>query len=493
MRDPSATPSARRPTPAARAARLLLATALLAPVAAGADTPLLRIELRPTAYQETLHYLENVLHAAVENRRPDEGRLELVVTEGDLPTLWLLGEVTLLERSRPYAEIAAERRAASPTLPPQEYKTYGEILEWMDRVEARYPEIARKVNVTQMFGLPRTWQGNHDIWAIKLSDHVGQHEDEPAVLVDSLHHANEMVTMEFALDIVDRLTDAYGRNPTATGFVDDYQIWVIPVVNPDGLDYIWSTNNLWRKNRRNNGGGVFGVDLNRNYPFLWGVCGNGSPNPSSSTYIGPEPLSEPEVKAVVSLGLWLRPVIYLSHHSGSGPEILSPYRCAKLAEAPIVNTLRDLYRGRMGYGWRLASSSGESFEWFYNQVSSLGFLSEVGTAGTPPFSQVKAMLAQARSGWIFLLESLEAGPLVQGHVTDSATGLPVEAEIASSRVAFTEGERRACEAGFGRYSWFLPLEGHTLTFSAPGYVSKQVPVNVALGGVSLDVELDPAP
>ena len=363
----------------------------------------------------------------------------------------------------------------------------------MDRVEANYPDIAKKVNVSEMFGVRGTWVGDHDIWAIKLSDNVEQDEDELAVLVDSLHHANEMMTMEFAIDIVDRLTDVYGRNPLATSFVDDYQIWVIPVVNPDGLDYIWSTNNLWRKNRRNNGGGVFGVDLNRNYPFLWGACGNGSPNPSSSTYIGPEPLSEPEVQAIVALGLWLRPTIYLSHHTGTPYDVLVPYRCANMAESPVVTTMRDLYRGRMNYSWRFASSSGESFEWFYNQVSSIAFLSEVSPSGTPPFSVVKGELARARPGWIFLLESLRNGPLVQGRVTDSTTGLPIEAEIASSRVSFTEGERRACEARYGRYSWFLPLEASTLTISAPGYQAKQVPVTVGNGGLVLDVTLDPQP
>ena len=472
---------------------VLLVATLLAPPAAATDTPLLRIELRPGEYAATLHYLENVFHAEVVNRMPDEGLLELIVSESEMPTMWLLGEVTILERSRPYAEIAAERRAANPTAPPQEYKTFDEILAWMDQIEAEYPEIARKVNVSEMFGLPGTWQGDHDIYAIKLSDNVGVHEDEQAVLIDSLHHAGELITMEFTLDIVNTLTELYGKNPTATSFVDDFQIWVIPVMNPDGLDYTWSTNNLWRKNRRNNGGGIFGVDLNRNYPFLWGVCGNGSPNPSSSTYIGPEPLSEPEVRAIVSLGLWLRPTIYLSHHSGTPYDVLVPYRCANLAEEPVVHRMRDLYRARMNYSWRFASSSGESFEWFYNQVSSIGFLSEVSPNHTPPFSQVKVDVKRARPGWIFLLESLQSGSLVQGHVTDSVTGLPIEADVASTRVNFTEGERRACEAVYGRYSWFLPLEGQTLTFSAPGYQSKQVPFNMTPGGQTLDVELDPVP
>jgi hypothetical protein len=241
---------------------------------------------------------------------------------------------------------------------------------------------------------------------------------------------------------------------------------------------------------------VFGVDPNRNYPFLWGVCGSTSGNPSSETYRGPSPGSEPEVQTMLALGERIRPTIYLSYHS-FGREVLPPYICANLAEGPMIAGMRDVYRNRMSYAFRPASASGESFEHFYNQFSSVGFLTEVGDAFQPPFAETREEVRRVRKGWIFLLESmlagLNSGPIVEGNVTEAGTGLPIAAEVSSSAVNFTEGERRACEAGYGRYSWFLPQGQQMLTFSAPGYQSMQVPVTNAPGGLTVDVELTPNP
>jgi hypothetical protein len=77
----------------------------------------------------------------------------------------------------------------------------------------------------------------------------------------------------------------------------------VPCLNPDGYVYNETTNpaggGMWRKNRRDNGNGTFGVDLNRNYAQGWGVDNQGSsPNSSSDVYRGPSPFSEPETQAI---------------------------------------------------------------------------------------------------------------------------------------------------------------------------------------------------
>ena len=85
--------------------------------------------------------------------------------------------------------------------------------------------------------------------------------------------------------------------------VDNRELYFIPVINVDGYVYNENTNpnggGNWRKNRRDNGGGIFGVDPNRNYSFQWGFNNSGSsPTPSSSTYRGTGPFSEPETQAI---------------------------------------------------------------------------------------------------------------------------------------------------------------------------------------------------
>jgi len=490
------------PAPTIARALALRAAALLVllPFAFGSSSPAsaagkpadrvrVRIEIanfEGTNFEATVSELE-LRGADIAAKDPRSGWIDVITTRGEIATLAPLGETRIVDLSRPFHEISDERRAAGGPLP--EYKTYDEVVARLLAVEAAFPSIARVFDLTTDFGAPPTWGGRH-LLAMKISDNVDLSEPEPAVLFDSLHHARELNTIEVSLNIIDSLTANYGVISRATTLVDSLEIWVVPVVNPDGLDYVWSNEQFWRKNRRDNGDGSFGVDLNRNYPFLWGACGSNSSDPSSDTYRGPFPTSEPEVQALITLAETIRPVVANSYHS-SGREVLIPYVCADLAEASVINALRDIYRTPMDYDWRVASSSGESFEWMYNQTSSVAFLTEISTEFQPPFDETLDEVIRVRPGWITLLETILDGPVVSGVVTDSVSGLPVVAEIRADTVNFSEGERRASDAANGSYAWILQPGSHELTFSAPGYAPLTLTVEAILGGTQQDVELTP--
>ena len=119
----------------------------------------------------------------------------------------------------------------------------------------------------------------------------------PGVLFNATQHAREWGATTAVCYIADRLVNGYGSDPRITALLDRAWVDVIPVVNPDGYVYSWDVNRLWRKNRRNNGDGSFGVDLNRNWAFQWGG-GGASANPSDDTYRGPAAFSEPESAAM---------------------------------------------------------------------------------------------------------------------------------------------------------------------------------------------------
>lgn len=144
-----------------------------------------------------------------------------------------------------------------------------------------------------------------DIWVVKISDNVGTAENEARVFFDALHHAREPVSMAATLAFMDWVLTNYGTDPDATLLVDEREMYFVPCVNPDGYEYNRTTNpgggGMWRKNRRNNGNGTFGVDLNRNYQTGWTApYGGSSTNPSSETYRGTAPFSEPETQAIES-------------------------------------------------------------------------------------------------------------------------------------------------------------------------------------------------
>ena len=105
--------------------------------------------------------------------------------------------------------------------------------------------------------------------------------------------------------LLHHVLDSYGTDPASRTWSTRTELWFVPVANPDGYDYTFTEGNrLWRKNLRDNDGdgqitGVDGVDLNRNFAYKWGYDNEGSsPDPSSDTYRGPAPNSEPETQAL---------------------------------------------------------------------------------------------------------------------------------------------------------------------------------------------------
>ncbi len=202
-----------------------------------------------------------------------------------------------------------------------DYLTYSEALNSMDSLHNAYPSIVspRIIIPNDSLG-DTTWDGNY-VWAIKVSDNVDIQESEPEALIIALHHAREPITTSIAIYFLHWLADNYGTDPEATWLVDNRQIWIIPVVNPDG--YIYNETHggyggMWRKNRRNNGGGEWGVDPNRNYTYKWGYDNTGSsPYTWDETYRGPYAGSEPCIQSVMNFYNQHEFVTSLDYHSYS--------------------------------------------------------------------------------------------------------------------------------------------------------------------------------
>jgi len=171
-----------------------------------------------------------------------------------------------------------------------DYKTWEQIDDRLEFLVGLNPDIAEIVPIgTSVEG--RT------INAIRIRGNTGT----PSVVLNYLQHAREWVTGMSGVYTAETLVTGYGVDPYVTRLVDAIDFWIIPVVNPDGYVYTWTTQRLWRKNRRNNGGGSFGVDLNRNWGFQWGGNQGSSGNPDSDVYRGPSPFSEPETQALRDL------------------------------------------------------------------------------------------------------------------------------------------------------------------------------------------------
>jgi len=195
------------------------------------------------------------------------------------------------------------------------YYTYSEAMNEIQNFYNNYPNL-----VSQPFIVGLTWE-NRQIKAIKISSNNNQ---KPVVWFNSAIHAREPGGVSVLLGFAHYLLKNYNKIPEITYLLDNRDIYIIPVTNPDGYVFNESyPSGLWRKNKRdNNNNGVFettydGVDLNRNFGYMWGCCNGSSPNPPAETYRGPYPFSEPESQAYRNFFNQVKPSIAVDIHTYS--------------------------------------------------------------------------------------------------------------------------------------------------------------------------------
>lgn len=274
--------------------------------------------------------------------------------------------------------------------------THEEMLEELDSMHAKYPDL-----ITAR--MPIEGQGSYEgrpIYWLRLSDAAAIDEDEPEVLYTALHHAREPGSLSQMIFYLWYLLENYETDEQVQFLVNNTEMYFIPCINPDGYIYNETTNpeggGLWRKNRRANADGSFGVDLNRNYGFEWGFDDNGSsPNPESQTYHGTAGFSEPETQAVSAFCNAHEFQLALNYHT-FGNLLIYPWGYLDtptedgatfelIAEALTIenNYLAGTGTETVGY-----VSNGVSDDWMYGETQSKPFIysftPEVGNGGFWP-------------------------------------------------------------------------------------------------------------
>ncbi|HLQ59583.1 MAG TPA: M14 family metallopeptidase, partial [Gemmatimonadales bacterium] len=221
---------------------------------------------------------------------------------------------------------------------------------------------------------------------------IGPPDDSPSrpnVLFLGTHHAREWISTAVAMKLIRWLADS------GATLVAAHDVWVIPVENPDGYQYTFTTDRYWRKNRRPNANGSYGVDPNRNYPAFWGVDDVGSSSYQyAETYRGTNPGSEPETQAVMAFHAAHPPVVSVSYHSYSGL-VLYPWgfragelapdlpRFQALAGTDLMPAVSDSVPGSSldhyhpGPGWNLYTTNGEYTDWAYRTYGTFAFTTEL--------------------------------------------------------------------------------------------------------------------
>ncbi len=283
-----------------------------------------------------------------------------------------------------------------PTLRDESFVEYHDLAATeaaMQGIAEDHPDLATILVIGQSIE-------GRDIHALRLSTEPETIDHQrPAMVVVGCHHAREWISVEVPLYLADYLTDNYLIDVKVTRLLNYTELWIIPVLNVDGFAFSWTDlpdNRFWRKNRRDNGDGSMGVDMNRNYSIGWGGEG-ASGSTWSDTYRGTEAFSEPETRVLRDLMDPTVPngrefVSLLSYHNYS-QVVLYPngYIMDEVANvdfyeqvaAQMTSLINNSHSDpQFDYEWgqtshRLYIASGTTTDWVHNALGGTGIIIEV--------------------------------------------------------------------------------------------------------------------
>jgi carboxypeptidase T len=292
------------------------------------------------------------------------------------------------------------------------YHTYEELTQELQQFETDFPQLAHVVDLGQSIE-------KRSILAIKISDNVASDENEPQILFVGGHHAREWISVDVPLLLVKYLLNEYAQNNNIQNLVNSGEIWIIPLLNPDGHNYSVKTDRMWRKNRRKNSDGSYGVDLNRNYGYEWGGPGS-SGSTYSETYRGTKPFSEPETgiirdfenthnfRAMISYHNFSQLVLYpWGYTYESAPDEAQMKLLAKIMADSIFNVHGKKYTPEQSSNLYLAS--GDATDWLYGESQAPSFTIELRPKSSSPGfalpeSEIQATFEENLPAALFLIE-----------------------------------------------------------------------------------------
>jgi hypothetical protein len=327
-----------------------------------------------------------------------------------------------------------------------------------------------------------------------LAAKIGAADDSPNrpnVLFMATYHAREWAATEMALRLLTYLAQRPAPGARVDSLLQTRDIWIIPVANPDGYQYTFSSDRLWRKNRRPLAAGAFGIDLNRNHESHWGLDNIGSSNNTrSETYRGPSPASEPEIQVIEHFHALHPPVTSLSYHTygdlvlyppgyafGTLPGDLGVFRAlaGTNVHPSVMDHLPDVNRDHYmpGPGWLLYTTNGEYTDWAYEKYGTLAFTTELtsGQEGTQFYGfefpdNEQRLDTVFRDNLPFALDLIESARNPFGYLSATTAGRGGRIEVQNispwigARVPATGATTARVEAGGNALPFVVDSSAH---------------------------------
>lgn len=303
-------------------------------------------------------------------------------------------------------------------------------------------------------------------------------------------HGNELIAIEHCYEILAGILATPKKYPS----LEKLDVWVVPIVNPDGVHSFWFRNiHSGRKNGYPNKArnGIYdGVDLNRNFPFVWGSKQKkaSSGKKRSYHYRGPSAASEPETRALISLMKKKHFLLSFSYHCYAN-SLLVPYSIEGLknnephianifAQTLIKNIKSEREDKPFVIKKNLYAVDGTDMDYMHHEFGTLAFIVESSHL-LQKYDDVPVILAGLRPLWENMLSAYSAFYKVRLLVTDP-NGKPLVAKVEFAEPKTFEGETRYTRTD-GAFSMFVAPENYDqksirLTISKKNYKTKHLKV-----------------
>ncbi|KAI3400171.1 hypothetical protein diail_4056 [Diaporthe ilicicola] len=241
----------------------------------------------------------------------------------------------------------------------RDYQPHKVVVRWMRLIEAMFPSFVRFTTIGQ------TYEGR-EIPALVVGPGPGdQGQPRKTLVIMGGSHAREWISTTTVNYLAWALITSYGKDPLVTKFLNKFDVVFIPELNPDGIEYTWTADRLWRKSRQHTSLQFCrGLDLDHAFGYQWGDGSSVHENdPCSESYGGDEPWESVEVSALRD---WARAQVEVNNvdfiglvdlHSYS-QQILFPYAYTCGVEPPNIEKMEEL---ALGLAKSIRLFSGESY------------------------------------------------------------------------------------------------------------------------------------
>ncbi len=381
----------------------------------------------------------------------------------------------------------------------EQFHNYAELTEELQSYVEQYGDIVQLESLGPSQGSIYYNEGKqnyvdfqHEVWCLKVSDNPEMEEDEPNVFIGGAIHARELISVEVSMAVLQYILENYGTDDEITSMVDNYQIWFVPLINPDGHKLSIEELDLWhRKNMRDNNNNQMpdysandGVDLNRNFGYVWGN-NNASDVYYSESYHGPEAWSEPETVYLRDLIRSRRFWGAITYHS-SGQYVLYPLGhlngvCSYDHE--VMGALSDEMASTIpridGTGTYTSNQAvdfgytcqGTMGDWGYSEQRIFSFTIELSNTHFPTADTMNQICSDNLEAALIFIDR-PANSMLTGVVTgtdDTPIVADVYIEEIDNQSGMTAVEPSRSNELFGRYIRPLLPGAYTVRFECDGY------------------------